>query len=120
MRYDGLTSPYIYPLYGLGELPQAFARLSAVHGGTYMLDRPDVDVLYDDNGVAIGVTAGGETAKAKMVVGDPSYFPNRVSIPFFLYICIECSVYLGLISKLVVISGSVIDFGSYVWHSYYC
>lgn len=27
-------SPFIYPMYGLGELPQAFARLSAVHGGT--------------------------------------------------------------------------------------
>lgn len=78
MRYEGLTSPYIYPLYGLGELPQAFARLSAVHGGTYMLDRPDVEVVYD-NGVAVGVKAGGETAKAKLVVGDPSYFPNRVS-----------------------------------------
>jgi Rab GDP dissociation inhibitor len=22
MRYEGLKSPYIYPLYGLGELPQ--------------------------------------------------------------------------------------------------
>ncbi|KAL3809193.1 hypothetical protein ACJIZ3_000144 [Penstemon smallii] len=33
-------SPYIYPLYGLGELPQAFARLSAVYGGTYMLNKP--------------------------------------------------------------------------------
>jgi Rab GDP dissociation inhibitor len=22
LRYDGLTSPYIYPRYGLGELPQ--------------------------------------------------------------------------------------------------
>eukprot|EP00008_Paramoeba_atlantica_P007243 CAMPEP_0201498918 /NCGR_PEP_ID=MMETSP0151_2-20130828/73630_1 /ASSEMBLY_ACC=CAM_ASM_000257 /TAXON_ID=200890 /ORGANISM="Paramoeba atlantica, Strain 621/1 / CCAP 1560/9" /LENGTH=246 /DNA_ID=CAMNT_0047890847 /DNA_START=53 /DNA_END=789 /DNA_ORIENTATION=- len=26
-------SPYIYPLYGLGELPQAFARLAAIYGG---------------------------------------------------------------------------------------
>lgn len=78
MRYEGLTSPYIYPLYGLGELPQAFARLSAVHGGTYMLDRPDLEVVYDEGGVAIGVSAGGETAKAKFVVGDPSYFPNRI------------------------------------------
>ncbi|KAK9287384.1 hypothetical protein L1049_015802 [Liquidambar formosana] len=33
-------SPYIYPLYGLGELPQAFARLNAVYGGTYMLNKP--------------------------------------------------------------------------------
>jgi Rab GDP dissociation inhibitor len=29
-------SPYLYPLYGLGELPQGFARLSAIYGGTYM------------------------------------------------------------------------------------
>ena len=78
MRYDGLTSPYIYPLYGLGELPQAFARLSAVHGGTYMLDRPDVEVMYDAEGVANGVKAGGETAAAKLVVGDPSYFQDRI------------------------------------------
>lgn len=35
-RFD-TGSPYIYPLYGLGELPQGFARLSAVYGGTYML-----------------------------------------------------------------------------------
>ena len=33
-------SPYLYPLYGLGELPQGFARLSAIYGGTYMLDKP--------------------------------------------------------------------------------
>lgn len=26
-------SPYLYPLYGLGELPQGFARLSAIYGG---------------------------------------------------------------------------------------
>lgn len=38
-RFAGMTSPYLYPLYGLGELPQAFARLAAVHGGTYMLNR---------------------------------------------------------------------------------
>lgn len=34
------SSPYLYPLYGLGELPQGFARLSAIYGGTYMLNRP--------------------------------------------------------------------------------
>lgn len=34
LRYS--KSPYLYPLYGLGELPQAFARLSAVYGGKYI------------------------------------------------------------------------------------
>jgi RAB protein geranylgeranyltransferase component A len=65
--------PYIYPLYGLGELPQvypcqaiheklsvlvhyqlkllmfkkAFARLSAVYGGTYMLNKPECKVTNE-------------------------------------------------------------------------
>jgi Rab GDP dissociation inhibitor len=67
-------SPYIYPLYGLGELPQAFARLSAIYGGTYMLDKKISSVNVDDNGVFTGVTSDGETVRAKQVIGDPSYF----------------------------------------------
>ncbi|KAG6414930.1 hypothetical protein SASPL_122308 [Salvia splendens] len=69
-------SPYIYPMYGLGELPQAFARLSAVYGGTYMLNKPDCKVEYED-GVVVGVTSEGETAKCKKVVCDPSYLPDK-------------------------------------------
>ncbi|KAI0778600.1 rab GDP-dissociation inhibitor [Trametes elegans] len=67
-------SPYIYPLYGLGELPQAFARLSAIYGGTYMLDKPIDEIVTDADGKFIGVRSGNETVKAKQVVGDPSYF----------------------------------------------
>lgn len=67
-------SPYIYPLYGLGELPQAFARLSAIHGGTYMLDKPIDEIITDADGKFVGVRSGNETVKAKKVVGDPSYF----------------------------------------------
>lgn len=67
-------SPYIYPLYGLGELPQAFARLSAIYGGTYMLDKKIEKIVTDDAGKFVGVTSGGETVKAKKVIGDPSYF----------------------------------------------
>lgn len=72
------NAPFIYPLYGLGELPQAFARLSAVYGGTYMLDMSDAEVEYDNDGRASGVTSGGETAQASFVVGDPSFFPSKV------------------------------------------
>ena len=75
-RFGG-DSPYIYPLYGLGELPQAFARLSAVYGGTYMLNKPGCEVLFDDAGRACGVRSEGETARAPLVVGDPSYFPGK-------------------------------------------
>ncbi|KAI6007215.1 GDP dissociation inhibitor [Pisolithus albus] len=58
-------SPYIYPLYGLGELPQSFARLSAIYGGT-------LSPMQD--GKFVGVRSGNETVKAKQVIGDPSYF----------------------------------------------
>jgi len=71
------NSPYIYPLYGLGELPQGFARLSAIYGGTYMLNKPVDEVIYED-GVVKGVKSEGVIAKCKFVVGDPSYFPDRV------------------------------------------
>jgi len=66
-------SPYIYPLYGLGELPQSFARLSAIYGGTYMLDKPIEEIVTKD-GKFVGVRSGSETVKAKQVIGDPSYF----------------------------------------------
>jgi len=70
-------SPFIYPLYGLGELPQAFARLSAIYGGTYMLRKPVDEIVYEE-GKAVGVKSEGEVAKCKFVVGDPSYFPTKV------------------------------------------
>lgn len=31
-------SPFLYPVYGLGGIPEAFSRLCAIHGGTYMLN----------------------------------------------------------------------------------
>ncbi|KAI0307695.1 rab GTPase activator [Multifurca ochricompacta] len=70
-------SPYIYPLYGLGELPQAFARLSAIYGGTYMLDKRVDEIVTDTDGKFVGVRSGSETVKAKQVIGDPSYFGDH-------------------------------------------
>lgn len=70
-------SPYLYPLYGLGELPQGFARLSAIYGGTYMLDKP-IDEIVMEDGRVVGVRSGGETARCKQVYCDPSYVQDRV------------------------------------------
>eukprot|EP00054_Salpingoeca_dolichothecata_P027228 m.198792 g.198792 ORF g.198792 m.198792 type:complete len:446 (-) comp25899_c3_seq1:154-1491(-) len=71
------NSPYLYPLYGLGELPQGFARLSAIYGGTYMLAKPVEEFVMED-GKVVGVKSEGEVAKAKIVICDPSYAQNRV------------------------------------------
>jgi len=79
-------SPYIYPLYGLGELPQGFARLSAIYGGTYMLNTHVDEILYEgDKAVGIKATMAGADGmsfetKSKMILGDPSYFPGKVKV----------------------------------------
>ncbi|XP_061817454.1 rab GDP dissociation inhibitor beta [Nerophis lumbriciformis] len=71
-------SPYLYPLYGLGELPQGFARLSAIYGGTYMLNKP-IEEIVMENGKVVGVKSQGETARCKQLICDPSYFMDRVT-----------------------------------------
>lgn len=70
-------SPYLYPLYGLGELPQGFARLSAIYGGTYMLDKP-IDEIVMEGGKVVGVRSGSEIARCKQVYCDPSYASDKV------------------------------------------
>lgn len=75
VRYG--KSPYLYPLYGLGELPQGFARLSAIYGGTYMLDKPVDEIVYE-NGRVVGVRSGSEVARCKQLYCDPSYVLDRV------------------------------------------
>ncbi|KAJ6254245.1 guanosine nucleotide diphosphate dissociation inhibitor [Anaeramoeba flamelloides] len=82
------NTPYIYPMYGLGELPQAFARLSAVYGGTYMLHKPIEKVHYGNEGKVIGVESEGETAKCKMVIASPEYFPDKVKVAGQVVRCI--------------------------------
>ena len=83
-------SPYIYPLYGVGDLPQGFARLSAIYGGTYMLNTHVDEIIYDQS-KATGIRAtmkerAGDdhgmtfSTKAKKIVGDPSYFPGKVQV----------------------------------------
>jgi len=72
------NSPYVYPLYGSGELPQAFSRLCAVYGGTYMLQTPISKVNFNAEGTFESIESNGQTAKAKFIVGDPSYFNDRV------------------------------------------
>jgi len=69
------TSPYIYPLYGLGGLPEGFSRLCAIHGGTFMLNRDVDEIMLDEAGAAKAIRSGNEMAKAQIVIGDPSYFP---------------------------------------------
>lgn len=65
-------SPFLYPVYGIGGLPESFSRLCAIHGGTYMLNTPVEQVVIEDGKVA-GIISNGEKATAPMIICDPSY-----------------------------------------------
>ena len=65
-------SPFLYPIYGLGGLPESFSRLCAIHGGTYMLNTPVTEILMKE-GKVVGIKSGEEEAKAPLVICDPSY-----------------------------------------------
>jgi len=42
-----------------------------------MLNKP-IDGLVEEGGKVVGVRSEGEVARCKFVIGDPSYFPNKV------------------------------------------
>lgn len=68
-------SPFIYPKYGIGGLPEAFSRKAAVNGGTYILNQGCDEILFDAEGKAAGIRAGEQAAAAKILIGEPQYFP---------------------------------------------
>jgi Rab GDP dissociation inhibitor len=73
------NSPYIYPKWGLGGLPEGFSRRCAVHGGVYMLNVEEKAnfverILFDTTGRVTGVMSEGKSAKCRQLIADPSYF----------------------------------------------
>mmetsp|Transcript_10313 Transcript_10313/g.1619 ORF Transcript_10313/g.1619 Transcript_10313/m.1619 type:complete len:96 (+) Transcript_10313:468-755(+) len=41
-------SPFIYPVYGLGGIPEGFSRMCAIYGGTFMLNTELDEILFDE------------------------------------------------------------------------
>lgn len=82
------SSPYIYPKWGLGGLPEGFSRRCAVTGGTFMLNMDSHDpfleeILYDGDGKVTGIKFGEKVSaehsipreiKCSQLIADPSYF----------------------------------------------
>lgn len=65
-RYGAGTSALLAPLFGAGELPQAFCRVAAVAGTLYVLRRPLAALLLcRESGRCTGVrTLDGQVATA--------------------------------------------------------
>lgn len=71
--YENSESPFIYPMYGLSELCQSFARISATYGGVFMLNAVIENV--DQNTLRI-IDSNGEHRVIEFgkIVADPHYF----------------------------------------------
>lgn len=65
-------SPFIYPIFGLGGIPEGFSRISAVNGGTFMLNTDINEVLFE-NGKVVGVKGPEGVAKCNTLICDPTY-----------------------------------------------
>jgi Rab GDP dissociation inhibitor len=72
-------TPFIYPIYGLGGLPEGFSRKAAVGGGTFMLNQ-DISEMEFKDGKVCAVNDKKDTAKegekraqAPLVIASPSY-----------------------------------------------
>lgn len=99
LTYQDSSSPFLYPEYGLGGMPEAFARLCSIHGGDFMLGRDVSELVFERAGEGEGKDGSGggddlgggrvcavkswnveqqrmEAATIRTVIGDPSYFAD--------------------------------------------
>lgn len=70
-----MVSYNIFHINKLLGLAEGFSRLTALYGGTYMLNRDVQEILYE-NGKFKGIKSNGECAYGKYLIAEPSYVKN--------------------------------------------
>ncbi|KAI3963562.1 hypothetical protein MKW92_012428 [Papaver armeniacum] len=89
-RFTNALGAMIYPIYGQGELPQAFCRCAAVKGALYVLRMPVTALLLSkENGDCKGVrlASGQEILSQHLVINpsvtgpSPPFLPRDPSLP---------------------------------------
>jgi len=78
-RFGGTA--FLVPLYGSGELPQAFCRSAAVHGGTYLLRRGAKSIHINETGQLIGVDICGYNYDSGMTLPSRLILTKNVILP---------------------------------------
>ncbi|XP_055600784.1 rab proteins geranylgeranyltransferase component A [Uranotaenia lowii] len=68
------NSPFLFPMYGCGEVPQCFCRLCAVFGGIYCLGKPIEGInLHSGESSFQSLMCGNQTIRAKELVIGHGY-----------------------------------------------
>ncbi|KAF8411066.1 hypothetical protein HHK36_003605 [Tetracentron sinense] len=88
-RFPNALGALIYPIYGQGEIPQAFCRCAAVKGALYVLRMPVTALLIDKGsrhykGVRL---ASGQDLFSHQLIVDPSFIvpsPSVLPLPDLL------------------------------------
>ena len=72
------NTPFIWPLYGAGELPQAFCRMCAVFGGLYCLRREvsAIAISQETKQCTGTIISNNKLLKCKWLVTGHSYVPE--------------------------------------------
>jgi len=76
------NSPFLWPMYGSGELPQAFCRLCAVFGGVYYLDRPVEAVIVDKDNAVAAILSRGQRIECKYLIVNSKLCPDELKGEF--------------------------------------
>lgn len=74
-KYGKSTSPFLLPIYGSGEMPQAFCRTAAVNGALQCLRCGVSEVEQEDSGEFAIVLTNGQTIRTKSMVASPDLVP---------------------------------------------
>ncbi|XP_062196185.1 rab escort protein 1-like [Phragmites australis] len=82
-RFANAEGAFIYPMYGHGELPQAFCRCAAVKGALYVLRMPVAALLVDEEKKHfVGARlASGQDILCQQLILDPSYKIPTLDVP---------------------------------------
>lgn len=80
------NTPFLFPMYGCGEIPQCFCRLSAVFGGIYCLKRPLTELHFSPSDNAGEDQTSGQQFKSikcgeQVISGKHIVFGNGFKLP---------------------------------------
>lgn len=75
------NTPFLFPMYGCGEIPQCFCRLCAVFGGIYCLKRSTEEIHLQnlgDKSQFAALKCGEQIIKAKtLLIGNSGRFNGK-------------------------------------------
>ncbi|KHJ40038.1 hypothetical protein D918_09926 [Trichuris suis] len=75
----GCQTSFLWPLYGCGDLAQAFSRSCAVYGGVYCLRCPvQAWLTHEESGNVRAIVAHGKRIDCKYLVSSVEYIPRRL------------------------------------------